>query len=265
MTRLQTFAVAGPAEHFVPASKRRLLLAIYLDFLLYGIPWGIANYALLEFVPEFEAYSSPAKALTFTALELLLHLVFRWSPGTRFLSITYLNPSDGLNISIAPDSKGMPAVDSATLAAETNLSLLVATLMTLEGAKGFVRWVEYSPPAPMFGALVSDAAWPVVAMGGGAIECLIAYLIFKLDKRALWIGVPYFAANLLSAVLSWPLWTDWAARAVTMRRAAQGAAVRPGEIETLQGMMPAMAVGACILYLAGLFVVLPTLRKFQRH
>ena len=209
-------------QESVRASRARLILAIYLDFLLFSVPWALMEHFLIR-VP------APAKYAAFALIELLLRQVIRRSPGVWLLSA-------------GPGGKThwLPTV--------------AGVLLLLEGTKGLVRWTMWTPPVPLFGMQVSAEAWPWVAMTFGAIECVLAYLFFRMRPAALYAGVAYFVTVIISTVMSWPLWDAWAALNTTRRRAYQGMPLREGEIEQMQAMVPEVLLIGLGLYLAAVVI-----------
>lgn len=217
----------------VRASRARLILAIYLDLIVFSVPWALLHAFALRSSPDLEKLSTPAKFITFAVLELLLHRVVRWSPGTWLLAI---RPAERV-------------VDPIIKSREHWFTLLAGVLLLLEGSKGLVRWTMWTPPTPMFGVRLPAEIWPLIAMSTGAVECWIAYLIFRTRAAAAAVALPYFGAILVSVFTSWPLWDAWVAESISRRRAYQGAAIRPGEIEQAQALSPEIILAGPVLYL----------------
>ena len=215
----------------VPASRGRWLLSLYLDFLVFSVPWGFVHLFILERSPEWQKISTPVKFIAFSILELVLHKFIQWSPGKWLLSIR--------GNEIDPEIK----------ARENAFTLFVAVVVLLEGTKGLVRWAMSTPPSPMFGSVLTAEAWPFVAMTFGAIECVIAYLLFRTRPIALAIAVPYYLFILVSVIMSWDLWDAWTAESVRRRRAFQGIPVREGEIAQMQALTPGIVIGGVAFYL----------------
>jgi hypothetical protein len=250
-------------EVLVPVSRRRILLAVYLDFVLFSALWGLLDHFLFKGPGGWKNLSGPAKFTTFVLLELLLHKTVRWSPGRWLLSIVPLKSMD-VDGPEEPRRFGVPAT---ILSGENWLTLLAGTLLLLDGAKGLVRWTLFTPPAPYFGWIPGEAVWPWIAVTDGALECAIAYLIFRLRPAAVAVGIPYLGLTLASIITSWSLWDAWVAEYVVRRRAYQGLPVRPGEIEKMQALTPEVQVAAivfslAIMAVAGFFIVRNTRRAF---
>ena len=233
----------------VRASRGRLLLSLYLDFIIFSVPWAFVHHFAFQASSDLQRLSTPAKLIMFAILELLLHRIVKWSPGEWLLSIRRVNVQD---VSVAADSASRTAVPFVALnihARENWFTILVGVFILLEGTKGLVRWMMYTPPTPMFGTQLSGTAWPFVAIAAGAVECVIAYLLLRTRPSALAIAVPYFVFMLASVVTSWNLWDAWAAESVTRRRAYQGIPIREGEISQMQAMTPEILVAGIVFSL----------------
>jgi hypothetical protein len=255
-------ATGSASEVLVPVSRRRLLLAIYLDFVVFSALWGLLDHYLFRGPEGWRSLSGPAKFTTFLLLELLLHKTVRWSPGRWLLSIV---PMGGTPVLDGPEEPRRFGVPATILARENWLTLLAGTLLLLDGAKGVVRWTMFTPPAPFFGWIPGAAVWPWIAVADGMIECAIAYLFFRLRPAAVAVGIPYLGLTLASIVTSWDLWDAWVADYVVRRRAYQGLPVRPDEIEKMQAFTPEMQVAAIafslvIMAVAGFFIIRNTRR-----
>lgn len=246
---VQEGSLTPESESVVPASRARLILSVYLDFVVFSVVWAFLDYFVVRPSPDWQRLSTPGKFVTFAILELLLHRVIRWSPGQWLLSIRLLEYRD-LSLPIESSARrDVPFVSTHIKDSENWFTILTAALVLLEGTKGLVRWTMWTPPTPMFGAFVDAGAWPFVAMTGGAIECLIAYLLFRTRPVALVPAILYFITMLVSIVMSWNLWDTWVAESVRRRRAYQGIPLREREIEQAQALTPEIVVLGVAFYL----------------
>ena len=223
------------------ASSKRLLLAVYLDFLIFSAAWGVLVFALADGQP-FTA----ARYVAFVVLEAMAVALFKWSPGYYALSI--VDKSKELS---AHEPGGMlgghPVVDVRILKQESLVTLGLGVYLVLEGTKGFVRWTMWTPPQPMFGVQLSAQASIVAAMVEGVVTTGTGLAVLRLHRLAL-PAVPLLAmVQLLNLALSWPLLPGFIAEAQMRRREFQGLPVRPGEIEFLQKFMPGSAVALYLL------------------
>jgi hypothetical protein len=247
-------------ESVTPATRKRRLLALYLDFVVFSVPWSLLQEFVLSASPELRNLSLLFQFATFTIIEVVFHFVFHWSPGEWLLSIRQLQ------YRATPDAPPIRAafVNTSVIARESWFTLFAATLLLLDGSKGMVRWAMWIPPPPYFGTTVSDSLWPFVAITDGVVQWAVAYLLFRANPVVLFVGGAYLTTLLVSAVLSWPLWPAWAAEYVRRRREYQGLEIRPAEIEQAQSFGAELAVGGVVLYLIGVMVAGVLLMR-RRH
>ena len=74
-------------ERWLPASRLRRLLAVYLDFVLFSAPWGRAVWWLSEVFPSIEKEVFWLRLLFFLALESIVFRFVRTSPGHLLLGM----------------------------------------------------------------------------------------------------------------------------------------------------------------------------------
>ena len=219
----------------IPASRLRLILAIYLDFVVYSVPWGLAHAAVSRAWPQWGEIATPIQFILFTVLEVVMHGVLRWSPGRSLLGMRAIPNVEGFQ------------VDAVQKERESWITILAGVLLLLDGTKSMVRWSMWVSPMPYFGAYVSDEVWPLIAMASGLVECGIAFLYFRLHRASGIAAIAYFAWALVVVFSSWNLWDPWVAEVTRRRRAFLGLELRPNEIETVQSLMPeGMVVGIAV-------------------
>lgn len=255
----------GMNEHaFIKASRSRLILAIYLDLLIFSVPWTFLHLWLFRSSPDLERLSTPAKFVLFTLLEIVLHRLIRWSPGTWLLAVRSADGEPGSEATVSP-SRRARVVEHEVWSREHWVTMLAAVLLLLEGTKGLVRWAMWTPPMPLVGATVPDEWWPAFAILSGAIECYVAYLLFRTRGfAALGVGVPYFVAVSGSILASWDLWDGWMAESITRRRAFQGLPLRAGEIDQMQSLSPGVVLLGPAFYLLLLVIAASVLVHRRR-
>lgn len=146
------------------ASKKRLLLAIYLDFLMFMVVWGLAN-VMVGGEAHFMAGAIVFIAVRFATWKLGA------SPGQYFLSIG----RDRL-------------VDANVYDRETWLTMLLGAVFVLEGSKLLVNWTQGIVSEPFFGSLPGETAQVRIDMLSGILLVVVGFLYFKL--RALGSGSP---------------------------------------------------------------------------
>lgn len=198
----------------------RILLAWYLDFLLFSVlatlvsyaaHWEYGNTWLAQLVGFFVLRGSGA--------------LFIETPGMTILGIR----RNGMR-----DEQSFPN--------ENWLTLLLGTVFIADGAKQAVRWTEYTRTLPEFGTLPGPAGQMIFALCWGASLMVAGVMLLQMRKAGLWLALAITAATVASVISSWPLWDQALAQEVIGRRTAQGTGVRPGEIEFMQKLIPTTLV-----------------------
>jgi hypothetical protein len=228
---------------------------VYLDFIIFGVIWAYAQEPLFAYLPHLKQVSFLMKFVTFTLAEVLLYKIVQWNPGNYLLSIRYLDVRTVAEANFVLPGRRVAVVDARIKDNESWLTILFAVLFMNEGLKSFVRWSMWTPPVPLFGSetdAVTSALWLIAV---GAVECCIAFLIFRLRRPAFTAGVLYVCVSLVSTVLSWRLWDPWVEEMVLRRRAYMGMAVRPGEVEFMQKIAPEGLIAALVVYLILLLLI----------
>jgi hypothetical protein len=220
------------------ASRRRLLLAIYLDFLLFMVVWGLANFIIggeAHFVVGIIAFV----AIRFAASKLGV------SPGQYFLSIG----RDQL-------------VDADVYDRENWLTMLLGAVCVLEGSKLLVNWTQGIVSEPFFGSMPGETAQVTIDMVSGVLLVVVGFLYFKLRALGFWLALAAVIASLASTAVSWSLWLEAIPKVVSARRAAQGRVPTEGELQFMQTFLLS---GTMVLLLCVLVGVLLTYRRFLPH
>ncbi|HKU64321.1 MAG TPA: hypothetical protein VJQ06_04630 [Rhizomicrobium sp.] len=216
----------------------RILLAWYLDFLLFSVLAALVSYAahweygntwLAQLVGFFVVRGSGA--------------LFIETPGMTIL---------GIRRNGTRDEQSFPN--------ESWLTLLLGTVFILDGAKQAVRWTEYARTLPEFGTLPGPIGQMIFALCWGACLMIAGVMLLQMRKVGFWLALAVTAATIASVISSWPLWDQALAQEVIGRRMAQGIGVRPGEIEFIQRFVPmALVLGNGLL----LGLLIGTRRRFQ--
>jgi len=250
-------------RRWVPARRRRLWLAAYLDFLIFSVPWAYFVAATDRFAPGFAAQPLFVQYIAFAVVELIILNQTSASPGARLLGIRFVAAKSGQSRVDALWRNRIPFVDLDLQKLESWFSILVGVWLLLDASKMLTRWTMYSPPLPLFGFQTAGLGGVLTSLTIGAIEAYIAFLVLRMQPRALMLGAPFYGFLAVSSAFSWDLWDDWAARYVVARRAYEGLPVKPGEIESLQSMSPEVMIvgiafnGALILLLTRRFLPIP--------
>lgn len=223
-------------EFVYSASKKRRLLAIYLDFLFFSAAWGI-----LEFSLSAQTLPGLARLTAFAILEVLVYR-YLYPPGKHLLSIGV----DG-------------TVDAAIRSRESWVTMALAVFLVLDGSKQLVRWAEMPVQQPFFGLLPERNLQIAVNVLSGLLFILAGYGFFKLRSFGLWLTLALATAGIASAAFSWELWDSAAAEWVRIRREVQGRPVHDGEIAFMQRLVPEMLLAA---YGAVLLAAIASAKRF---
>ncbi len=243
-----------PRERWPRASRRRLVLAMYLDVLFWSVPVALAVHYLREagLIEGPPPWGVEWGALFAIELALVAIAGVRWLPGLRLLSITR----------VGRRTRGI--VDPEIHRREHWVTMLVATFLVLEGTKAMVRWTMWTPPVPVFGHETTLEIWAPLSIALGVVNLYAAREIFLLRARGVWVALGSVTVSAMSFLASREHWPAWIETSVRRRRAFQGLGVRPGEIELLQRMWePAFGVVVALL-VAGLLASLLILRDADR-
>jgi hypothetical protein len=230
---------------YVPVSKKRWLLAIYLDLVVFSAAWGL----ILHFLAPGREFTL-LRYLVFGLLEAMLLGLVRWSPGEYLLSISFLCRADDPVVpeGAEPLEAGRkPVVDRRVWSNEAALTILLGVLYVVDGAKSVVRWTMWSPPQPVFGVQLGTAGGAAIAVAEGILYLFVGGLVLRLHRWAPPAVAATSALLLASAAFSWRLWDDYVLRYVEARRAYQGVAVRPGEVAFMQALTPEGAMALAVL------------------
>ena len=221
-----------------PASGRRQLLAVYLDYLLFGGLWALVLWAL---GPRFAAVTREAvvaKTLVFAVVEIALVRFARWSPGNALLSIEL--PGSELLYPPGPSAArpAVPTVPERQLLAETWWTVLFGVVAILSGVKQAVRWTVAAPPTPWFGLELPAAGSAALCIAVGVLECLVGAAALRLRPAVLPLSAAVHGASIASAVLAYDLLPAWIAEYVTAWRAQQGLPASPADAAEAARWMP---------------------------
>jgi hypothetical protein len=210
----------------IKASRKRLLLSVYIDFLFYTSVIYIAGYWLAL---SGHKYGGAEKiAFVFSVL-----LWKKKSLGRVFLGI-----SDDYYLS--EDLKNR----------ETFLLMALATIFVLDGTKQIVRWTQFSA-WPFFGFIPESFSYVAISFLSGGLSILAGFWLYKLDIRGLYLSAVIVLMQLFSMILSHEYFNGVIAQKIIERRAIQGIAVREGEVEFLQQFLT-----PAIIIFAGLFLLI---------
>ena len=255
------------AQDWIPARRRRVLLAGYLDYCLIAAAFGLLEHLAYVLEPEIGEFPLYAQILAFLAIEYLLLARLRWSPGLHLLSIRFLDLRDdmaaaaGLPFAIWKKLTSV-SVNAWVKTHESWFTLLMGVWMVNEGSKSLVRWTMWVPPYPEFGFEMSASVSAVLSVARGGIEIFLAWAILRLRFFAVPVAIAHFTVGLVSMWMSWHLWDSWVVEYVTRRRAFQGLPVGESEIEWMQAITPQWQLAFIgIMIVLILLLAIPILRS----
>ncbi len=223
------------------ASKKRLFLSWYIDFLFFMTLWGLLSY--------------------FLSLEASMPF---WGPYLFFIAIRaisgkFIGSIGYLFLGIDKETK---AVNPNIFNRETWLTMLLGVLLILEGTKQLVRWTQLFVSQPVFGFFPDDTTQIILHISLGIASILAAYWFFKLNIKGFYLAISVAVVNITSDALSWNLWDPVVEKMVLTRKELQGLPVREGEIEFMQSLFPeAMLLAAIFAVVAMLF----TYKRFKHE
>lgn len=234
--------MSGYINPMIQVTRKRLLLAMYIDFLLFE-----AIYRPLVWAGFFTGFldSSYGKIGLFLLTEAVVQFMKVVTPGQRALGI-YTVKNWGKD--------AVKVVDQERLDRERWWTILGAVLLILEGSKNLVRWTQGLPAPPVFG--VFETEWlPFLAISiVGSANIAAGILILRTRPLGSLIGIAVLVIEMVAIFVNKALFSEWAAKAFTLRREMQGRTLRDGELEFIQNFMTigapaAMAVGIIFLIL----------------
>ncbi|NJA07567.1 hypothetical protein HC024_17795 [Methylococcaceae bacterium WWC4] len=215
------------------ASKKRLLLSWYIDFLFFMTLWELLAYylGLGASIPFWVSY--------------LLFVVMRAISRKFIGSIGYLF------LGIDNETK---LVNKNIYDGENWLTIVLGVLLILEGTKRLVRWTQVFVSQPIFGFIPDDTTQIIIHVLLGGSSILAGYWFLRLNIKGFYLAVSVAIVNIASDALSWSLWDPIVEKMVIARREFQGLPVRDGEIEFMQSLFPeSMLLAATLAVIAMLF------------
>lgn len=199
------------------ASKKRILLAWYIDLLLFSVSWNLLSYFLnLQIhLPIWSQYAC------FVVIQVIA-LKTIGSAGHVFL---------GINLASG-------TVEPNTFQRESWLTILIGVLLILEGTKQMVKWTQFNMPIPAAGFHPHDFTQIAIHVAFGISAVTAGYWFLKLKIQGLYLGVFLCLFSMISNTLGWKLWNPVIANIITARRELQGRSFSDGGIEYMLQVMP---------------------------
>lgn len=208
-----------PNEPLTPSRWRRAL-GIYLDFLVFSVPAGLAWWAVRGASPGDAGAPLWIEASVFGVVETAVFRWYRWLPGHWAAGIA-LEPA--------------VHVDADILARQRWWTVLLGVLTTLEGAKTAVRWTVWEAPTPILGMNPGPVMGPVVSVLQGGLLVVLGLLVVRGRTRGAMIGAVVYGVIALSAMTSYDLWAEWFRASYAGNREFMG---RPMQEERLEAVLP---------------------------
>jgi hypothetical protein len=242
------------SEHIIPVSRRRIFLALYLDYLVLSPVLALGLYVSTgQFdVPTWQ------ELIVLSIYEAILYHVTD-SPGFRLLSIRKAGRSmhpEG-HLPVAADTL---VVDPQVYCHEHWQTMLIGLLFVAEGSKQMVRWAMWIPPLPLFGIATNPTTFAAYSMVLGSLLMFTGYMFLRLKRVGVWLGIGIAALMGVSTTMSWNQWHDIARELLIRRRSFQGLPIRSGEVEFLQALLPEALVAFLFLTMVLMFLVRKKLR-----
>lgn len=198
-------------------SRKRQLLALYLDYLIFTAVYQPVAWALRSTVPVDNwlvtlAVFAVLRGAAAWALKLTM-------PGQRALGI---------------QAGQVAMVEPRILERERWWTATAGTLLVLEGSKNLVRWTQGLPVEPLLG--LSSPQWMAITaitlLGG--LNVVAGLLVLRTRAVGAVIGMGVLGFEALAAMIHRADFREWASQAVVARRTLQGLPLREGEVEMMQ-------------------------------
>lgn len=166
------------------ASRKRRLLAWYLDLLLFGVVTELL-FLLIGPVSDYD---------------YLIALCF-FVPIRFAIAMLMVTPGEVM-LSIAADG----TVDSEVYDNETWLTMLLGVLFMKQGTEELVGWITLPDALPLFGFLPEGTTAIALDVSIGLFFAFTGCLVLKVYRIGLWLGVVATVLTFVSSLMSWRLW-----------------------------------------------------------
>jgi hypothetical protein len=259
MAELLPFADAPPG--WVPASAGRRLLALVIDYLLFGALWTLGLWGLRRPLPGFHHDPVLVKALAFAAVEAALIGLARWTPGLWLLGIHLPEARALLAGADEPPGAKLPLVREELARDEAWWTILFGVLALVSGMQSLVRWT-FGVPTPWFGLRLPAAAAGTIDLTVGVLEGSIGIAALKLRRAVLPLAVLVYGTAITSAIIGWDALPGWIGTYAVARWTLQGLPVDPREVQHMQRLMPP---GFLVLPAIALAWAVPVFLRARRH
>ncbi len=255
-TRTQDETVGTVSGHpwWPAASRKRLFLAGYLDYLIAGVPLVLAVHLITSQWQEMQRASWPIRMAFFLTLEFLFLKKIQWSPGMRAMGIVAFRRSPFERPIDPREARPAYLVEPRIFYQERWWTILLGVLLILEGTRVAARWILWHAPMPFMGMQPGETAAILIRIVTGALEIVAGAGLLRLSRPGVTLGLGVLGFQIASWIVSWSLLPGWVAREVVARRAAAGAAPRQGEIAFMQSFAPIVMVAGGLVMVSWLLL-----------
>ncbi len=206
------------------ASRKRRVLAIYFDFILFGTVWAVATNWMTPFFGSLWL-----RLAAFGVLESLLFRNYK-SIGLYVLSV-YRYPVGGGEVL---------GVNPAVKHKESWLTMIMASLLLLDGPRAVIRWTQFRPPKPYFGMVPDTSVAILYEVAFGVTEVFVAIAIFKMSRTGFWAALVLAAGIAVSTLMSLDQFSEYAQTYVRRRADYTG---RDFDPQMAEAMAPIVTYG----------------------
>lgn len=228
---------------FIIASKKRMILSVYIDYIIISTLVGLFSIFILN-NKEVPVYINIIIVLAIEAL-------IAWnsgSPGMKFLSIANskipLTDENGNTL-----LKRVMLVDKTIYNNENIISLFTGILLVLEGSKQIIRWALWTSPMPFLIFQTDSMTFPVISIISGLIFLYSGYHILHLNIKGILISSIVIIIDIITTVINWSKWDEFAKIEIISRREYQGLPVDNKQLEFMQSIVPEYLLAFTIVLL----------------
>jgi hypothetical protein len=219
-------------------SRKRQLLAIYIDYLVFTavyqpVAWTIRSSAPVDNWLVALAVFAALRSLVAWALKLTTP--GHWALGIHVGQVVLVEPS--------------------ILERERWWTATAGALLVLEGSKNLVRWTQGLPVEPLLG--LSSPQWlattAITILGG--LNIVAGLLVLRTRSVGAAIGMGVLGIEAVAAMVHRDDFRQWASQAVIARRTLQGLPVREGEVEMMQTLTATVLPAVIVIGVIWLLVI----------
>ena len=234
----------------VTPSRKRQLLALYLDYLVFTAVYQPVAWVLRSMAPaeNWLVVLAVFLGLRWVAWALKLVMPGQWALGIHGGQVATVEPP--------------------ILERERWWTVLAGTLLVLEGSKNVVRWTQGLPVEPLLGLASPEwlATTAITILGG--LNIAAGLLVLRTRSAGAAFGIAVLGAEVVAAIIHREDFRQWAGEAVIARRALQGLPVREGEVEMMQSLTATvlpLVIAVGVIWLLAVAVRFRTNTRLPSH